>query len=162
MRKRKNTAKRRITNDLLHHPLTPPPDDGWMATSRNPARGRGKLKMNRRTKMLDERQRKTSEQFGLTEKIEKLQRELLEIEYIEDVDFDLDGFYDNLNEVIFLTKYNIPVSLRRKMVEEILETAARNGLKRTEDRIEDYGTWLYFVTKYQTPPDSRKERNEKQ
>ena len=42
--------------------------------------------------MLDERQRKTAERFGLTEKIEKLQRELLEIEYIEDVDFDLDGF----------------------------------------------------------------------
>lgn len=117
--------------------------------------------------MLDERQRKTAERFRLTEKIEKLQRELLKIEYVEDVDFDLVGFCDNMNEVIFLTKYNIPVSvenyfsLRRKMVEEILETAARNGLKRTEDRIEDYGTWLYFVTK-QTSPDSRKERNEKQ
>ena len=114
--------------------------------------------------MLDERQRKTAERFGMTEKIEKLQRELLEIEYIADVDFDLDGFCDNMNEVIFLTKHNIPVSaenyfsLRLKMVEEILETAARNGLKRTEDRIEDYGTWLYFVTKYQTSPDSRKER----
>ena len=93
--------------------------------------------------MLDERQRKTAERFGLTEKIEKLQRELLEIEYIEDVDFDLNGFYDNMNQVIFLTKYNIPVSaenyysLRRKMTEEILETAYENNLKRTEDRIED-------------------------
>ena len=111
--------------------------------------------------MLDERQRKTAERFGLTEKIEKLQRELLEIEYIEDVDFDLDGFYDNMNEVIFLTKYNIPVSaenyyeLRFKMIREILETAYENNLKRTEDRIEDYGTWLYFVTEYKT------ERNEK-
>ena len=115
--------------------------------------------------MLDERQRKTSERFGLTEKIEKLQRELLEIEYIEDVDFDLDGFFDNINEVIFLTKYNIPGSvenyyrLLHRMIKEILETAYENDLKRTEDRIEDYGTWLYFVTKYQTPPDSRKERN---
>lgn len=108
-----------------------------------------------------------AERLGLTEKIEKLQRELLEIEYIEDVDFDLDGFCDNMNEVIFLTKYNIPVSaekyfsLRRKMVEEILETAARNGLKRTEDRIEDYGTWLYFVTKYQTSPPTAEEKQRK-
>ena len=111
--------------------------------------------------MLDERQRKTAERFGLTEKIEKLQRELLEIEYIEDVDFDLDGFYDNMNEVIFLTKYNIPVSVENyyrlfhRMIKEILETAYENNLKRTEDRIEDYGTWLYFVTEYKT------ERNEK-
>lgn len=105
-------------------------------------------------KMFSERQRKTAERFGLTEKIEKLQRELLEIEYIEDVDFDLDGFYDDINEVIFLTKYNIPVSaenyysLRRKMTEEVLETANKNGLRKTQDGIEDYGTWLYFVTEY--------------
>jgi hypothetical protein len=103
--------------------------------------------------MLDGRQRKTAERFGLTEKIEKLQRELLEIEFIEDVDFDLDGFYDNMNEVIFLTKYNIPISVENcyrlfhRMIKEILKTAARNGLRKTEDRIEDCGTWLYFVTK---------------
>lgn len=111
--------------------------------------------------MLDERQRKTAERFGLTEKIEKLQSDLLEIEYIEDVDFSLDGFYDNINEVVFLTKYNIPVSVENyyrlfhRMIKEILETAYENDLKRTEDRIEDYGEWLYFVTEYKT------ERNEK-
>lgn len=104
--------------------------------------------------MLDERQRKTAERFGLTEKIEKFQRELLEIEYIEDVEFDLDGIYDDINEVIILTKYNIPVSaenyysLRRKMTEEALETANKNGLRKTQDEIEDYGEWLYFVTEY--------------
>lgn len=104
--------------------------------------------------MLDEKQRKTAERFGLTEKIEKLQSDLLKIEYVEDVDFSLDGFYNNMNQVIFLAKYNIPVSaenyysLRRKMTEEILETAYENNLKRTEDRIEDYGEWLYFVTEY--------------
>ena len=111
--------------------------------------------------MLDERQRKTAERFGLTAKIEKLQSDLLKIEYVEDVDFSLDGFYDNINEVIFLTKYNVPVSaenyykIRFKMIREILETASENDLKQTEDRIEDYGTWLYFVTEYKT------ERNEK-
>mgnify|MGYP006913125412 CR=1 FL=1 len=106
--------------------------------------------------MLDERQRKTAEQFGLTEKIEKLQNDLLKIEYIEDVDFDLSGFYDNINEVIFLTKYNIPVSaenyykLLLRTIKEILRTAYENDLKQTEDRIEDYGEWLYFVTEYKT------------
>lgn len=111
--------------------------------------------------MLDERQRKTAEQFGLSAKIEKLQSDLLKIEYIEDVDFDLSGFYDNINEVIFLTKYNIPVSaenyykLLLRTIKEILRTAYENNLKQTEDRIEDYGEWLYFVTEYKT------ERNEK-
>lgn len=111
--------------------------------------------------MFDEKQRKTAERFGLTEKIEKLQSDLLKIEYIEDVDFSLDGFYDNMNQVIFLTKYNIPVSagnyyeLRFKMIREILETAYENNLEQTEDRIEDYGEWFYFVTEYKT------ERNEK-
>lgn len=102
--------------------------------------------------MFSERQWKTAERFGLNGKIEKFQRELLKIEYVEDVAFDLDGLYDNINEVIFLTKYNIPTaaenyySLRRKMAEEILETANKNGLRKTQDRIEDYGEWLYFVT----------------
>lgn len=82
-----------------------------------------------------------AERLGLTEKIEKLQRELLEIEYI----VSAENYF----------------SLRRKMVEEILETAARNGLKRTEDRIEDYGTWLYFVTKYQTSPPTAEEKQRK-
>lgn len=104
--------------------------------------------------MFGERQRKTAEHFGLTEKIKKLQSDLLKIEYIEDVDFDLDGYYDDINEVIFLTKFNIPASaenyysLRRKMTEEVLETANKNGLRKTQDRIEDYGEWLYFVTEY--------------
>lgn len=111
--------------------------------------------------MFDERQRKTAERFGLTAKIEKLQSDLLKIEYVEDVDFDLSGFYDNINEVIFLTKYNIPLSsgnyykLLLKMIREILETAYENDLELTEDRIEDYGEWIYFVTEYKT------ERNEK-
>ena len=111
--------------------------------------------------MLDERQRKTAERFGLTAKIEKLQSDILKIEYVEDVGFDLSGFYDNLNEVIFLIKFNIPVSaenyykLLLKMIKEILETAHENDLKQTRDRIEDNGEWLYFVTEYKT------ERNEK-
>ncbi len=65
------------------------------------------------------------------------------------VEFDLDGFWDDLNQVIFLTGYDIPFntyySTRRQMIESIVSIAAAHGLTRTVDSIEDYGAHLYFV-----------------
>lgn len=106
----------------------------------------------------DERTQRTIDTFNLNIKIDKLERELKEIKIdgvvdnvIVDVDFDLDGFYDNFNQVIILPKYNIDVRLnnyyqiRRNMIYKILEVAKENGLKRTSDSIEDYGKCLYIV-----------------
>lgn len=100
--------------------------------------------------MLNERNRKTAEIHGILPLIEKLQADLLALEGVEDVDFDLDGFWDNIPYVIFLPKYNLPTdgfyTRRKAMLRAILEIAAKNGLVRTEDSIEDYGAHLYIVT----------------
>ena len=92
--------------------------------------------------------------FGILEKVEKLESELLNINAVVDVDFDLSGFYDNMKQVIILANYNIPATLqnyyevRRELLNKIIEVAKDNGLKRTEDRVEDYGEWFYFVFKH--------------
>ena len=103
--------------------------------------------------MLRERDRKTAEQFGLTERLEKLKAELLNIDGVEDVEFDLDGFYDNIHQVIVLAKYRIPENQYvhycqsfREILYGILSVLQSNGLARTGDAIEDYGEHVYIVT----------------
>lgn len=100
--------------------------------------------------MLRERDRKTAEHFGILARIELLRTDLMEIEGVVDVDFDLDGFWSDIHQVIFLTKYLLPLddyyTARNTMVRSILECAQRHGLSRTRDRIEDYGEHFYFVT----------------
>lgn len=112
--------------------------------------------------MLNKRDRRTANLYGITERVEKLQRELLQIEGVEDVDFDLSGFLDDIPYVIFLPKYNIPVTLedyferRRALLDEAIRIASENGMTRTEDRIEDMGQHFYIVTRlgaqYYTKP----------
>ena len=100
--------------------------------------------------MLRERDRKTAEHFGILDRIEQLRTDLMEIGGVIDVDFDLDGFWSDIHQVIFLTEYLLPLddyyTARNKMVRNILECAQSHGLSRTGDRIEDYGEHLYFVT----------------
>lgn len=100
--------------------------------------------------MLSERNRKTAEQHGILPLVEKLQADLLGLDGVEDVDFDLDGYYDNIPYVILLPKYNIAgddyLKRRRILLTEILQEAEINGLFRTGDSIEDYGEHFYIVT----------------
>lgn len=101
-----------------------------------------------------ERELRTAKQFNIIDKVEKLEKELLEINGVTEVDFDLNGFYDNMQQVIFLTKYNIPVTsenyfeLRKQLLRDVIKVANNNDLTKTEDRIEDYGEHFYFVMKY--------------
>ena len=98
-----------------------------------------------------ERDRRTAKNFKIVDKCEKLENELLQIKRVTEVEFDLDGFYDNIHQVIILTKYDIPVTLdnyyevRRQLLKAVIKVAANNELTRTEDRIEDYGQHFYFV-----------------
>lgn len=103
--------------------------------------------------MLRERDRKTAELFGLTGHLEKLKADLLNIDGVEDVEFDLDGFYDNIHQVIVLAKYRIPENQYghycqsfREILSGILAVLQSNGLTRTRDAIEDYGEHFYIVT----------------
>ena len=101
--------------------------------------------------MLKDREKRTAEKYNIMGNIEKLHNDLLQIDRVTEVDFDLDGFYDNMRQVIVLTKYYIPVTLenyydvRRELKQNVIEIAKENGLTRTEDAIEDYGEWFYFV-----------------
>ena len=104
--------------------------------------------------MKQDRMLKIAKRYNILENIHKLEKELLSIERVTEVEFDLDGFLDNMGQVIFLTKYDIPVEtedyfkVRRKLLVDVIKVAQDNGLSRTEDRIEDYGTWFYFVFKH--------------
>lgn len=97
---------------------------------------------------------KIAEKFNILDKVQKLEKELLAVNGVTDIDFDLDGFYDNMCQVIFVAKYDILANLdnyfevRRQLIKEIIKVAANNGLIRTEDKIEDYGGCFYFVFKH--------------
>lgn len=105
--------------------------------------------------MLRQRELETAIQFDIVEKIEKLKADLLQVDAVTEVEFDLDGFYDNMNQIIFLTKYNISkcpemekyYDKRRLLIRNVISVANENDLRRTEDSIEDYGEHFYFVMK---------------
>lgn len=84
--------------------------------------------------MMNEKTRRTAERFNIIDKVEKLQKELLQIDGVIDVEFDIDGFYDNIGDFIFLTKYDIPVNLenyfevRKQLKQNVIGVAKNNGL----------------------------------
>lgn len=61
---------------------------------------------------MNDRTAATAARFGISEQCAALQRDLLTLPGAVEVEFDLDGFYDNLREVIFLVKFEIPVANR--------------------------------------------------
>ena len=88
--------------------------------------------------------------FGLTERIQQLKEKLLNVPFVEDVEFDLNGYLDNMAEVIFLTKYNIPLhdgysDRRRDCRLGALKVAYESGLKPSGDRVENHDGWFYYV-----------------
>ena len=97
-----------------------------------------------------ERDAKAAARFGILDRLQKLESELLSIRGITEVEFDVDN-YDEIPHVILLTRYDIPPSVedyftvRRKQVEEILYTCLKHDLFPSEDRIEDYGEHWYIV-----------------
>lgn len=101
--------------------------------------------------MRDDRHAQTARRFGVYEQCEHLEADLLKIPGVVSVEFDLDGFYDHMHELIFLTEYQITkkgadwFEARRKMKLSIIQTAAAHDLTSTGDAIEDYGEHLYFV-----------------
>lgn len=104
---------------------------------------------------MDERTLKTAEQFNILNKLQEFEKDLLKIEGVSDIQFDVDGFYDDIYYVILIPKYSIPVELpvndyfaaRREQLNEIFKCCLQHGLKPTEDRVEDYGEHWYIVRK---------------
>lgn len=100
---------------------------------------------------MEERELRAAKKFGILDKCQELEQELLQIGRVKKIEFDLDEFYSNIYQVIILATYDIPVTLenyfeaRKEVVNNIVNVAGTYGLTRTEDRIEDYGTAFYFV-----------------
>ena len=100
---------------------------------------------------MKERELKTAQKFGILNKCQALEKELLQIDRVEKIEFDLDGFYSNIYQVIILATYDIPITLenyfkaRKEVSNNVVKVAGNYGLTRTEDSIEDYGTSFYFV-----------------
>lgn len=94
---------------------------------------------------MTEREIQTAKAFNILENVTKLEDELLAIKGVNSVQYDLDGFYDHMDQVIFLTEHDIPYENRKQFIKEIITVANRNGLTKTQDSIEDYGAHYYFV-----------------
>jgi hypothetical protein len=100
---------------------------------------------------MKESTKRIMERYNLSDKIENLTKDLLEIRHAVGVEFDLNCFLDNIPQVIFLVKYDIPVRLddyfkvRIKFKQDVIEVAKQHGLHKSEDTIEDYGEHFYFV-----------------
>ena len=99
-----------------------------------------------------ERDIKTMKAFGIGAQMKKLHAELMALPDIKDVEYDLSSFWSDIPYVIFLPTWNIPAAEKdyfdRKtaLLQAILTVAHDNGLTRTGDRIEDYGSCWYIVT----------------
>lgn len=97
-----------------------------------------------------ERDREIAKRLGMLERVEEFEKKLLEIKHVVAVEFDL-GCLEELHQMIFLPKYDIPVELpnyydvRKEMLQEVLSVAREFGLGPSGDRIEDYGEHFYIV-----------------
>ena len=102
--------------------------------------------------MITVKNRRAMITYGITDVVEELDKKLMKVDGVEDVEYDLDGFYSGIKQIIFLPKYSIPEKMKYKFVgknsilKNVVKAANDCGLKRTPDMIEDYGERWYIVT----------------
>ena len=60
---------------------------------------------------MEERELRAAKKFGILDKCQELEQELLQIGRVKKIEFDLDEFYSNIYQVIILATYDIPVTL---------------------------------------------------
>ena len=93
---------------------------------------------------------KAAEHFGILELLQKFEAALLKVEYVADVDFDVDNFGE-IPQVIVIPHYDVPVSapnyfgLRQNTLSNILIVCAQFDLWPSGDAIEDMGEHWYIV-----------------
>jgi hypothetical protein len=95
-------------------------------------------------------------QMGIYDMLTNMSDEICKIQYVEDVDFDID-YYNELNQLVILVEYNYSVweyangDPRDYIILEVMNIASKFGFKYSGDNIEDMGNWLYFVFNYSGP-----------
>ena len=93
--------------------------------------------------MKKDRHFETAKKYNILKQVENLEQGLLKIPGVAEVEFDLDGFYDDMNQVICLIKYEITANpideyfkLRQELKTSVLDIAKLYGLTKTEDLID--------------------------
>ena len=100
--------------------------------------------------MFDKSAEKKAEQFGILERMRLLESDMLKIDGISDINFDIDNFKE-IHEVILIPRYDAgPLdgqyyARRREQLAKILLECAKHDLHDSGDRIEDYGEHWYIV-----------------
>lgn len=64
---------------------------------------------------MEEKEIKIAERFNILDKCQKLEKDFLQLSRITKVEFDLNGLYDNIYQVIILVKYEIPIRMEKNL-----------------------------------------------
>ena len=102
--------------------------------------------------MYDKKAERQAAQFGILDRMISLEEDLLKIEGVSDIDFDIDN-YEECQQVILIPRYDVPrgggtgsyYRNRAKQLAEIIQVCENHGLLNSGDRIEDYGEHWYIV-----------------
>jgi len=94
-----------------------------------------------------------AEWFGIDKKVSALVDKLNTMPNVESIDFDLNGYLDRIYEVILIITFReTPESkemgfykAKDKFLKDVLKKCKSLGLKRTSDRIEEYGDYSYYI-----------------
>lgn len=101
--------------------------------------------------MKNDRQAQTAERYGIRTRLEAMESDLLTIDGVASVEFDLDSIPDGIPYIIMLIGYDIHprrddyYKARSAMLAQVASTCARYDLHNSGDRIEDYGEHYYIV-----------------
>lgn len=102
--------------------------------------------------MYDKRAEKDAKRFGILDKMQALEDDLMKIDGIANVEFDIRDYAD-IHYVILVPKYSFDTGMkaisyydaRSKQLKEILETCEKHSLFPSGDSIEDMGAHWYIV-----------------
>lgn len=115
--------------------------------------------------MYDKRAEQRAIRCGILDRMQALENDLLKIDGISDIDFDIDTYGDyDVSHVILVPRYTVDVErpdyydARRAQLHQVLDVCEKHDLHSSGDRIEDYGHHWYIVrTCGQSWPRNRQE-----
>ena len=102
--------------------------------------------------MYDQRAERRAIACGIQGRMQALENDLLQIEGISDIDFDIDTYGDyEWSHVILVPRYTLDVErpdyydARKAQLDQVLNVCERHDLHPSGDRIEDQGCHWYIV-----------------
>lgn len=97
-----------------------------------------------------------AKKYGLTPYLNKLTHDLMNLQYVTKVDYDLYGYYNGIYAPVTLVSYDIDVTdeefsvtnymkAEEKLVKQILDVMKSNGVNVELEEFEDNDTYFYIV-----------------